>query len=139
IVVENGCEYTPVHLHAMPIAAEFTGVECFLAGSFGDGIGRGEYSGATLKELKGLDHNSLNVAGLLRDDFNRIVKKDVMLDIQTYHKRFPEREKYQLFEQDMQIHYMRRMLNPCMSIINRKRPLFQMFTSPSVYGYIWSL
>src|SRR5690606_29984091 len=46
---------------------------------------------------------------------------------------------YQKFEQDQQLHYMRRMLNPCMGIINKERPLYQVFTSPEVYSFVWSL
>jgi len=34
---------------------------------------------------------------------------------------------------------MRRMLNPCMEVINDKTPLFQIFTSPKVFAYMWSL
>src|SRR5690606_13822651 len=124
IVIENGCEYTPIHLHGMPLIAEFGGVDCFIAGSFGDSIGRGEYSGTRVTELRQLEHNIVNIAGLFRDDFRQIVKDDISSDVRMYHLRFPQEKKYQQFELDMQAHYMRRMLNPCMSIINKKKPLF---------------
>src|SRR5690606_21301538 len=38
-----------------------------------------------------------------------------------------------------QCHYMRRMLNSCMSVINDNYPLYQMFSSPDVYGYMWGI
>src|SRR5690606_17323072 len=45
ICAENGCETSPIHLHAIPKISNYRGVDCIVAGSFGDSIGRGEYSG----------------------------------------------------------------------------------------------
>jgi asparagine synthase (glutamine-hydrolysing) len=42
-------------------------------------------------------------------------------------------------ELDYQLHYMRRMLNPCMDIFNQKMVFCQVFSSPEVYGFMWSL
>ena len=65
--------------------------------------------------------------------------ESIDMDIELYRKLFPQIEKHQQIEQDYQIHYWRRMLNPCMSVINDKIPLYQCFTSPELVKFIWSL
>ena len=138
-VIEEGCEYTPVHLHAMPKIIEHNYLDCVLAGSFGDSIGRGEYSGRKLNAIGGIQHSIKNFSHL----FNNKILSDSLIhinkDILGYHYQFPQDKNYQVFEQDLQIHYMRRMLNPCMGVINRHVPLFQLFTDPKVFGFMWSL
>jgi asparagine synthase (glutamine-hydrolysing) len=42
-------------------------------------------------------------------------------------------------EIEMQMHYMRRQLNACMEVIDSQIPLYQMFSSPQAFGYMWSL
>lgn len=139
LAIENGCEYTPIHLHAMSKVAEEKQLDCVLAGSFGDSIGRGEYSGIKTKNLKSLKLKINNAAGILRDDYLVLSEKYIDQDLAEYHQKFPEDKEYQQYEQDLQVHYMRRMLNPCMNVINKNMPLYQMFTSPEVFGYIWSI
>lgn len=138
-VTKNGCEFTPLHLHAMSKVAAEQSLDCVLAGSFGDSIGRGEYSGVKAENLKSLDLKIKNVGNVLRGDYKALTSKDIKQDINEYHRRFPEEKAYQQNELDMQLHYMRRMLNPCMSIIDQKIPLYQMFSSPEVFSYMWSL
>lgn len=138
-IVKNGCEFTPLHLHAMSKVAQEETLDCVLAGSFGDSIGRGEYSGIHAKNLKSLDLKIHNPGSILRGDYKTLSAVDILQDIQNYHLLFPEQKAYQQNELDMQLHYMRRMLNPCMSLINKKIPLYQMFSAPEVFGYMWSL
>ncbi|WP_312697183.1 asparagine synthase-related protein [Sphingobacterium mizutaii] len=137
--VKNGCEYTPIHLHAMSKVSNQKGIDCVLAGSFGDSVGRAEFSGRKVTNLTNLAMKISNVGGVLRDDFYELSKKDIAEDLNKYHTLFPQNKEYQLFEQDQQLHYMRRMLNTCMNVINQKIPLFQMFSSPEVFGFMWSL
>lgn len=136
---ENGCEYSPIHLHAMPEIAERKDLDCIVAGSFGDSIGRGEYSGVKVKNLKNLNVGIDNPAGLLRSDYKELTEQEINRDIEKYHQLFPQEKDYMMFEQDLQLHYMRRMLNPCMAVIHKNIPLYQMFSSPEVFGYMWSL
>lgn len=139
ITVDLGCEFAPTHLHALSKVAQSEDVDCVLAGSFGDSIGRGEYSGIKIKQLKDIKTNIKNVAGLLRGDYKKLTAKEITSDLDKYHNLFPENLHYQQNEQDQQLNYMRRMLNPCMSIVNNNIPLYQMFTSPNVFGYMWSI
>lgn len=141
ICAESGCEVSPIHLHAIPKISKYNGLDCILAGSFGDSIGRGEYSGKKVTELKKTGNRSRlkNIGNLLRSDYLEFTEDQILNDISQYHRIFPRPEVYQQNELDNQLHYMRRMLNNCMSIINHKTPLHQMFASPKVYGYMWSL
>lgn len=139
ITAFNGCEFSPLHLHAMPQIAEEKGVECILAGSYGDSIGRGEYSAIKVGSLGPIENGLNNRFGFLNktafQEGVSLAKEEVSL----YHKRFPRSSSAFQYEQDQQLHYMRRMLNPCMDTINQKIPVYQMFTHPDVFGFMWSL
>lgn len=137
-VAETGCEFSPLHLHAMLDVAEIKGIDCVLAGSFGDGIGRGEYSGRHVLELAPLENISNKRAFFYKDIYQEEMS-NVKDDLLNYRKRLKLNSLVQLYEYEQQIHYMRRMLNPCMSVIRNKIPLYQVFSSPEVVSYIWSL
>lgn len=136
---KRGCEYSPTHLHAMLKIREENGVDCIIAGSFGDSIGRGEYSGKKALQLTDLRKNINNRFGFFRKGIIKDYMNSIDQDIESYWKIFPQIEKHQQIEQDYQIHYWRRMLNPCMSVVNEQTPLYQCFTSPELVKFIWSI
>lgn len=135
----RGCEYSGLHLHAMQQIAETNDVEVIIAGSYGDSVGRAEYSGVKVDRLTPIDKKLSNKAGLLNSKLFKKSKMSLLEDIDKYHNLFKREKSYQVNEIDKQLHYMRRMLNPCMEVINDVTPLFQIFTSPKVFGYMWSL
>jgi asparagine synthase (glutamine-hydrolysing) len=135
----RGCEYSGLHLHAMQQIAETNDVEVMLAGSYGDSVGRAEYSGVKVDKLIPISQKLTNKAGFLNPKVFKKSKALLLEDINKYHNIFKKEKPYQVHEVDRQLHYMRRMLNPCMEVINDKTPLFQIFTSPKVFGYMWSL
>jgi hypothetical protein len=139
VAIAYGCEFTPLHLHAMPQVARESHLDCVLAGSFGDSVGRAEFSGRRVRGLENLETRIKNIGGILRQDFHKLVVQEVRQDLRRYHELFPKKHLYQQYEQDQQLHYMRRMLNACMGAIDKEMPLYQMFTSPEVFGYMWSL
>lgn len=134
----RGCEFSGLHLHAMPQIAETNDVDVMLAGSYGDSVGRAEYSGVKVDHLKPISQKITNKADLLNPEVFKTSKASILKDIKRYHAIFNREEAYQKNEIDKQLHYMRRMLNPCMEVINDQTPLFQIFTSPKVFGYMWS-
>jgi asparagine synthase (glutamine-hydrolysing) len=138
-VAKNGCEFSPLHLHALPQMRVDNQLDCVLAGSYGDSVGRAEYSSVKVRNLKSVAHNFRNVGSLLRQTAFNETKRNHLSDLDKYHQLFPQKLKYQQYEQDYQLHYMRRMLNPCMKFIGNHNPLFQAFTAPDVFGYMWSL
>ena len=134
-----GCEYSPVHLHAIPQIRDDNNLDCIIAASYGDSIGRGEYSGQKILELKAIDSDFKNTSCIFKSAAYNENYGKWQSDLSLYHNLFPQKEPYQQIEQDYQIHYMRRNLNPCMDMINEKMPFYQLFTKPTVFGFIWSI
>lgn len=139
LVADQGCEYTPIHLHAMPQIKQESGLDCILAGSFGDGIGRAEYEGVKVINLENLYKGFRNFGSIIKSAIYENYNITTIDDLRMYHKLFPRSLSYQRFEQDCQIHYMRRKLNPCMTFINETTPVYQIFTNPNLFGFMWSL
>ncbi|ELA7156570.1 hypothetical protein AB3A93_002113 [Vibrio parahaemolyticus] len=135
----RGAEYSPIHLHAMEAVSKLEGLEGVLAGSYGDSIGRGEYSGRRYNKLPGILDKHLNHFAFL----NKAVENQELINLKhelaAARERFPGRSEAEYREIEMQLHYMRRQLNACMEVIDDNIPLYQMFSSPSTFGYMWSL
>ena len=135
----RGAEYSGIHLHAIPQIKKDLDVDLILAGSYGDSMGRGEYGNMRVDKLKSIKKSFSNFNNFLRNQNYNNIKNNWKTDIQRYHKLFPREKQYQQNELDFQIHYMRRMLNSCFEILNEKKPTYQVFTSPEIYQFIWSL
>lgn len=135
----RGCEYSPIHLHAMPQVRETTDLDVILAGSYGDSIGRAEYGGLHVSKLPQINANIKNVGSLVNEDIFESSIPIIQTDIDRYHNLFPAKELYMQNEYDYQLHYMRRQLNPCMELLNEKSNFFQVFTSPKTFRFIWSI
>ncbi|MPL79123.1 hypothetical protein SDC9_24998 [bioreactor metagenome] len=136
----SGCEFSPIHLHAIPqIRDNNKDIDIILAGSYGDSIGRAEYSGKKVKYIKPIDQNITNICNLIHSEVFKNEKENIKLDVSNYHTLFKEAESYMQNELDYQLHYMRRMLNPCMNLLSKHSNFHQIFTHPSVYEYIWSI
>lgn len=139
VAADYGCEYSPIHLHAIPQIKKERGLDCFLAGSFGDSIGRAEYEGIKVMNLKSPLNRFRNFGNILKFRAYKNHITDSINDIKQYHKLYPQQFKYQLYESDMQIHYMRRKLNPCMAVLDETAPVYQAFTSPVIFEFMWSI
>lgn len=139
LAAERGAEYSPVHLHAMSQVAATEGLDGILAGSYGDSIGRGEYSGRHVSRLPDILVRHLNLFALMRKDFEKNALTELRRDLNESRELFPDRSETAYREIEMQMHYMRRQLRVCMDVIGETVPLYQMFTSPDVFGFVWSL
>lgn len=131
------CFVPPTHLHCMQWFKNVSKNSLVLAGSYGDSVGRAEYSGRHLIELCSLRPS--NTFGLLSEDVLRTAYEGIMLDLKNLHDRSPDAPGYVQCEHEMQGFYMRGMIAHVMSVINQYCTLYQMFTDPEVYGYIWSI
>jgi len=137
----NGCNYSPIDLHGIPqIRNDNKDIEVILAGSYGDSIGRAEYFGWKLENAPNINNKFKNLAHLVLD---RIFEENASLisnDIELYHNLFPTQNNTAKKEYDLQLHYMRKMLNPCLSLLdNENTEFYQVFTSPDVYGFMWGI
>lgn len=129
----------PNHLHGMFWFKEHAGKDALvLAGSYGDSIGRAEFSGRHVLELGFLKPSNPN--SLIKQECINEAVQGIQQDLHSLRQRAGDDcPKFAVCELEMQCHYMRGMIAHAMSIINNWCTLYQMFTSPEVYGYMWSL
>lgn len=136
---ERGAEVSPIHLHGLSELGNIRGLDGVLAGSYGDSIGRGEYSGRHIRKLPRIIDHGLNHFAFLKEEASTRGKVEILADWQAGRRRFKGRAEMQLREIDLQMHYMRRQLNTCMEIVDDMVPFYQMFGHPKVFGFMWSL
>ncbi|OYR83511.1 hypothetical protein DJ84_08010 [Halorubrum ezzemoulense] len=136
---ELGAEFSPLHLHALPDIRDNADVDVILAGSYGNSIGRAEYSGHHVTDLYKTVPFHLNKFGALRNEIVSTHRQTVQGDAYEYRTRIDRSETYQYREIEQQLHYMRRLLQPCMTHVAERIPLYQLFTAPEVVELMWSL
>jgi len=100
-------------------------------------VGRAEFSGKHLLELDYL--KPFNAFGLLRKNVFNGISRYLSDNLKQFHQRFGPKPKYILCEYEQQGHYMRGMISHAMNVINNYCSLYQMFSAPEVYGYMWSI
>lgn len=129
----------PSHLHRMLWFKNNVGSNALvLAGSYGDSVGRAVFSARHILELELL--RPTNPFNLIKKEVIPEAVQGVQQDLQTLRRRAPKNENtYAVCEIEMQCHYMRGMIGQTMNVINNWCTLYQMFTAPQVYGYMWSL
>jgi asparagine synthase (glutamine-hydrolysing) len=132
-----GSEVAGVSLHGEDQLKNLTKDDIVLASSFGDSIGRGEFSGRHLDQIK--FPNFKNYRGCMLYEVHKNCIPHLNQDRETAFE-LSENESYSaLCELDLQENYMRRMIVQAMGYIRQWTNLEQMFTSDEVVSYIWSL
>jgi len=135
--ISTGAMVSPVHLHRMDWFRNIEKNSIVLGGSYGDSVGRAEYSGRHLLEL---DYpQPVNTLGLINKSVLLEGVEAIERDLEKLYQRCEDRLKYALCECAFESNYMRNMLAHIMSVINSYSRVYQMFTHPDVYGYMWSL
>lgn len=129
---------SPIHLHRMKFIMESCASDTLvLAGSYGDSIGRGEYSKRTVLEL--LPLRPFNFLGLMRPELAQQAKIECARELEYLRRRAGSQPEYVHFEHQQQGHYMRGLIGQTMSVIHGHAPVYQAFTHPDVYSYMWSV
>ena len=134
-----GAEVSAFHMHAIPDVALVDGVDLIIAASYGDSIGRGEYSGVHVTKLKSLKIQNMDKFNLLNRHIKKQYSSDIFTDLTSIDKHKGGGLKSQVFEYDLQSNYMRRMLQTNFNIIAQTKPFYQFFTSPAVASLMLSL
>lgn len=132
-----GAQLAPHHLHAMPWFQSMQRDALIIAASYGDSVGRAEFSKRHVLELSRLSPG--NGWGILNSGVLARARAEVQAELDSFRLRSPGRPHYVLNEHEMYGHYMRNMLAHCMGIINQWCKVYQMFTDPEVYSFMWSL
>ena len=136
---EMGAEFAPIHLHGLARVREMDGLDAVLAGSYGDSVGRAEFSGRHVLRMRSVVPSVVDPFGLVRARVVRDHRAAIPLDAHADRALVPREREHQHREVEAQRHYMRRMLQACMSHVAERRPLYQLFTAPEVFGFMWSL
>lgn len=132
-----GCLHTPECMHSSLKLNVLPKKALVLAGSYGDSIGRAEFGGRHLLELSSF--SPVNMFGLLRSDVFAHASNQILEEFALLHRRSAGEPNYVLCEHEMQGFRMRGALGHAMTVVNKFCSVYQMFTSPKVYGYMWSL
>lgn len=127
----------PVHLHRMGWFENAGADTLALGGSYGDSVGRAEFSGKHLLEIAPLVPGS--AAGLMAPAAQAAGTVAMKEDLAALRRRAEGDPRYVICELEMQGHYMRGLISQSMNVINRYCTLYQAFTHPDVYGYMWSI
>ncbi|MDA9309560.1 asparagine synthase-related protein [Flavobacteriaceae bacterium] len=133
-----GLLHSPEMLHSALWFKNLPADATVIAGSYGDSIGRGEFSNLHLLQL---EHKApKNNYDLLVPHVFNIAAKELNEDLNFIHDRGGKNTlKYMQCEYWMQGYRMRNGLSHALSVINRYANVYQMFTAQDVYGFIWSL
>lgn len=136
-VTKLGCLVSPLHLHGMQWFGNVSEEALVLTGSYGDSVGRAEFSGKHLLELQCL--RPINPFGLVNPAIIDMAYEQVQTDLMSFRDRSPGQPRYVLCEHEMHGHYTRGLLGHAMSLISSRCTIYHMFTDPHVYRYMWSL
>lgn len=128
---------SPVHLHRMMWSTTVDNNALFLAGSYGDMVGRAVFSGSHVLEMK--PHQARNRHNLMPRELYSQAVEMLSEDIEYLRNRGGYRPEYALCELEGHGHYTRSLLSQAMNIINSNCTIYQAFTDPSVYQYMWSI
>lgn len=134
-----GAEFSPYHLHSIPEVSKIEGLDAIIAASYGDSVGRAEFSGRHISKIRNNNSISKNPYGIIRNDVYKKFKEGILEEFYEYKNYIHRDSTYQYREIEQELHYMRRKLNACMNLIGQSKPVHQLFTSPAVFGYMWSL
>lgn len=130
-----GAEVSPCHLHRMDWFSQLPKGDIVVAASYGDSVGRAEFSGKHVSGLLGLqpfERYGLISAGCLKHLLPQLKR-----DIWEIRNRYGERSETGWREIEQQAHYMRRLIAHALGIINRWGSMRQVFVDQSVFGLMW--
>ena len=135
----EGCEVAPTHLHAILDVNAVADFDVVIAGSYGDSMGRAEFSGVRLTGLRGHESVPADPFGLLRGGALEGAGREIRADLLAQRSIWPGRTELAIREAGQQIHYMRRKFQAVMASALAPTPVRQMFTSPEIVSLMWGL
>lgn len=130
-----GSLVSPIHLHRMGWFRSLGSNDLVLAGSYGDSVGRAEFSGRTILEL--VPYKFIDQYNLLQPEIVESGQSTIAIDMASHRERFSDRPEYAIRECEQQSHYMRGMIAQAMSMISDQCSVYQMFTEPKLLAYVW--
>ena len=133
-----GLLHSPELLHNMLWFKNIASTALVLAGSFGDSIGRAEFGGLHLLQLP--VQAPQNRYSLLKPNVYQEICKELNTDLDAIHSRAKGNVPYYVKNEHwMQGYRMRGGLCHALCVINQYANIYQMYTAPAVYEFMWSL
>jgi asparagine synthase (glutamine-hydrolysing) len=132
-----GAMVSPVTLHALQWFRNVPSDALAFPATYGDSVGRAMYRGAHVLEVRPL--SPINYEGLLSSPFVPEATRNLEEDFLALRARCGAQPRYVVCEYEQQAHYIRGAHAHSMSLINGYARVYQMFTHPEVYSFIWSL
>jgi len=132
-----GAEVDPKHLHRMDWFARAERDAVVLAASYGDSVGRAEYSSLHLGVVPRLA--PAERYRLLKPTVRDAAWLQLVHDIEAIRGRYGVRSELGWRELERQSHYMRRMLCTTTGVIGRWCSLKQLFTQRDILELMWGL
>lgn len=133
-----GLLHSPELLHNMLWFKNIPSTALVLAGSFGDSIGRAEFGGLHLLQLP--VQTPKNRYALLKPNVYQAICKELKADLDAIHSRAKgDVPLYAKNEHWMQGYRMRGGLCHALCVINQYANIYQMYTAPEVFEFMWSL
>lgn len=125
---------SPVHYHRMDWFKNIDRASLVIASSYGDSIGRGVFSGEHITEVRNIKaRNYLNLLNKAKAEIAITKSKE---EINKFEQFDDPSGRNEIMYQGI---YMRNMISQAMSVIDQYCDLYQVFTHPMVYSFIWSL
>jgi hypothetical protein len=134
-----GAEFAPYHLHAMPRVRDVAGLDLILAGSYGDSVGRAEFSGRHVLKLKPIMRWRHDFYGILSCSVISEHRSQMIQDAYSYRNHIEYEDDYACYEIEQQMHYMRRLITGAMTCIAERIPVYQLFTDPETVSIMWGI
>lgn len=134
-----GAEISPFHYHAMGSVAKLQGIDVILGGSYGDSVGRAEFSGKHVTKLNSILPKNINRLGLIKSELIKATQQNIFNDAELPNHINTNGSQLRKHEIEQEYHYMRRMLQSCMHVVAEKTPFHQMFTAPGVFSLMWGI
>ncbi len=133
----GGAEIAGTHLHAMNWFEHAAKDDLVIAASYGDSIGRAEFSGVHLLNLQGprLQNNAQLIHPFLEEECFRQAREDIASSWALVADG-PDCIKWEHHQQE---NYMRRWIGHAMDRIRVFTGFHQAFTSDPVVGFMWGL
>lgn len=139
LMADAGAEVSPLHLHGLPDVAQMDDLDLVVAGTYGDSIGRAEYSGRHISDLPATKPRVVDPFGVFPALNTRSLRTALRSESTAWRPSAGTREEWQFRELEQQRHYLRRLLQVTMSSALHPLPLYQAFTAPPVYSAMWQL
>lgn len=139
IGAKMGAEFAPFHLHAIHQVLRLDGIDAIVAGSYGDSVGRAEFSGTRVWKLKPILNGRPDRFGLLHTAVRKTLGRELHREIYGYRAHISARTEQQYREIEQQLHYMRRRNQSPLALLAAHVPFFQLFTAPETCELMWNL